>query len=76
MEDETSSSEPLLAAVEAQNAAANGNGFCMDEGRIAEARKSYFVVSMSQRLRFLGLRHAFQCGMLQTACATTKHTHL
>ena len=38
MEDETSSSEPLLVAVEAQNAAANGNGFCMDEERIIEAR--------------------------------------
>ena len=38
MEDETSSSEPLLAPLEAQDAAANGNDFCMDGERIAEAR--------------------------------------
>ena len=54
MEDETSSSEPLLAAVEAQNAAANGNGFCMDEERIIEARIPSFCC--------LRVRHFAPCG--------------
>lgn len=65
MEDETSSSEPLLAAVEAQNAAANGHGFCLDEERIVEARM--FSFSTSAKSRFVGLRHASQCVMLQRA---------
>ena len=66
MEDETSSSEPLLAAVEAQHAAANGNGFCMDEERIIEARIHSFCC-LHASPRFVGLCHAFQCAMLQRA---------
>ena len=67
MEDETSSSEPLLAAVEAHNAAANGHGFCLDEERIVEARMFSFRFSTSAKSRFVGLRHASQCVMLQRA---------
>jgi hypothetical protein len=34
MEDETTSSEPLLGALEAQNGTHNGNGFYTDEADI------------------------------------------
>ena len=67
MEDETSSSEPLLAAVEAQNAAANGNGFCMDEERNMEARIPSLCCLRFRQSRLVRLCHAFQCAMLQRA---------
>ena len=34
MDDETTSSEPLLGALEAQNGTHNGNGFYTDEANI------------------------------------------
>lgn len=69
MDDETSSSEPLLAAVEGQNVAANGNGFCMDGDCIAEARRMSSSRLYVRQIAHLGaMRCLLMCYVAKGMC--------